>query len=44
MTRSAVAALLAAVALLATGCNDSQSGDSFTDNQERIQPPSASPS
>ena len=44
MTSRALAALLAAVALLAAGCNDSQSGDSFTDNQDRVTPPSASPS
>ena len=43
-SRPALAALLAAVALLAAGCSGNQSGDSVTDNQERVTPPSASPS
>ncbi len=42
--RPALAALFAAVALLASGCSDNQSGDSVTDNQQRTSPPSASPS
>jgi hypothetical protein len=44
LTRVTASLALAAAALLSAGCNGNQSGDSVTDNQDRVSPPTASPS
>ena len=44
LTRVTASLALAALALLSAGCSGNQSGDSYTDNQDRVTPPTASPS
>jgi hypothetical protein len=45
LTRVTASVALAALAVLTVGaCSGNQSGDSVTDNQDRVTPPTASPS